>query len=274
MKRPGLYTICLLWFLSGCVAAALPRAELPVSEAIGATVLTALPPTSTPLPAIEPVEQVLEAGLRWRECAVSSLDWRQAEACLGYTRAELSSDPAAAGARLDNGEWRLQVDGVARGVAYSAVYETRTVEWLGLLSASLYKDGRRVHTFFDRASGFPPHLSLRLIDGQVAWAFSGDRVHTVAYGGRDLRAAYDLDAVYAPAELDGALIAIGQEGDPSFVVYDGERIGPLFEEIPTGHCCEIGLYAPFAGEERYGFWGKRGDDWAVVEITPAGPVEP
>jgi hypothetical protein len=232
-------------------------------------VLTVLPPTPTPLPAIEPIDQVLDAGLRWRECRVSSLDWREAEACLGYSRAALQ-DGGVTGTRMDNGEWALQVDGVVQGVAYSALYETRTVEALGVLSASLYKDGRRVQTYFDRASGFPPHLSLRLIGNEVAWTFAAERTQTVAYGGRDLRVLYNLDAAYAPYELGGKLIAIGKKDGAAFVLYDGERIGSPFEDILTGYCCEIGLYAPFAGEDRYGFWGQRGGDWIVVEITPAG----
>jgi hypothetical protein len=259
--------------LAGCVTPALPQPELPISEAVGATVLTALPPTPTPLPTVEPAEQVLASGLRWRECRVSSLDWRQAEACLGYTHGDLKESDGA-GVRLENGEWRLRVDGVAKDVAYSTLYETRTVEWLGLLSASLYRDGRRVHTFIDRASGFSPHLSLRLVGDQVAWAFSGERVHTVAYGGRDLRVQYDLDAVYAPYELDGKLIVIGKRDGLAYVLYDDERIGPSFENIITAYCCEAGLYAPFAGEGWYGFWGERdGGQW-VVEIAPVSQAAP
>jgi hypothetical protein len=227
---------------------------------------TALPPTPPPLPTVEPSEQVLQSGPRWRECAVSDLDWREAQACLGYTRATLEED-GTTGARMENGEWRLQVESALD----SALYETRTWERFGVLSASLYKDGRRVHTFFDRASAFPPNVSLRLVGDQVAWAVSGERVHTIAYGGRDLRAAYSLDAAYAPYELAGKLIFIGKKDGAAFVVYDGERIGPLFDTIVTSYCCEIGLYAPFAGEGRYGFWGEReGRTW-VVEITAAAP---
>ena len=262
MKRLGLCTICLLWVLSGCVAPALPQPEPSVSEVVGATVPDALPPTPTPLPTIEPNEQVLESGLRWRECRVSSLDWREGEACLGYSRFALE-ESVTTGTRMENGEWMLQVDGAVD----SAVYETRTWEKFGLLSASLYKDGHRLHTFFDRASGFPPDLSLRLIDDQVAWAYSGDRVQTIAYGGRDVRVQYNLDAAYAPYELGGKLIFVAKKDDASFIMYDGERIGAPFDEIFTAHCCEIGLYAPFGVAERYGFWGKREGSYRVVEIT-------
>jgi hypothetical protein len=221
-----------------------------------------------------PTEQDLDTGgLLWRECALSGLDWRQAEACLGYTRAELV-ESGITGTRTANGEWMLQVEGVVDGLAYSALYETRTWEWLGLLSASLYKDGRRVHTFYDRASGFPPHLSLRLVDDQVAWAFSGERVHTIAYGGRDLRVQYGLDGAHSPAELAGKLIFVGNKDGAAFVVHDGERIGPTFDRIFTAHCCEIGLYAPFAGDGQYGFWGERGDHTWIVEISAEGQAGP
>jgi len=217
-----------------------------------------------------PSEKVLEtSGLLWRECALSGLDWKQAEACLGYSRFELK-ESGITGTRMENGEWMLQVDGAVDGAVYSALYETRTWEWFGLLSASLYKDGHRVHTFFDRASGFSPALSLRLVDDQVAWTFSGERVHTIAYDGRDLRAQYDLDAAYSPAEIAGKLIFVGKTDDVALIVYDGERIGPVFDEIITAHCCEIGLYAPFAVEGRYGFWGERGGRTWVVEIVAAG----
>jgi hypothetical protein len=225
------------------------------------------PPAPTPLPTIVPSEEALgTSGLLWRECALPDLDWRQAEACLGYTRAELV-ESGITGTRMPNGEWVLQVEGAVDGVEYSALYETRTWERFGLLSASLYKDGRRVHTFYDRASGFAPHFSLRLVDDRVAWAFSGERAHTIAYGGRDLRMQYGLDGAYSPAEIAGKLIFVGVKDDVAFVVYDGERIGPSFDEIITAHCCEIGLYAPFAAEGRYGFWGERGGRTWVVEIA-------
>jgi hypothetical protein len=69
--------------------------------------------------------------------------------------------------------------------------------------------------------------------------------------------------------LDGKLIFIGEKDDASFVVYDGEQIGPTFDEITIGYCCEIALYAPRFGEGRYGFWGRRGGSSWVVEIARA-----
>jgi hypothetical protein len=268
MSRRIACLICLLWFLPGCVASpGLPRPEPAVLQAVEQAVIA--PRTPTPLPTIVPAEQVLGNGLLWRECALSDLDWRQAEACLGYAQPALK-ESGTVGTRLENGEWMLRVDGAVDGAAYGALYETRTWERFGLLWASLYKDGRRVHTFIDRASGFSPALSLRLIDDQVAWAFSGERVHTIAYGGRDLRAVYDLDAAYAPYEVAGKLIFVGVTDGAALIVYDGERMGPSFDQIITAHCCEIGLYAPFGADGRYGFWGQRDGRTWMVEIAAAG----
>lgn len=265
------YVSCLIglaFILSGCVVPGMPRPEPLVMQAVGQAAIA--PPTPTPLPTIVPSEQPLDTGgLLWRECAVSDLDWKQAKACLGDVQPGFVGE-GTVGTRLENGEWMLRVDGVLDGIAYSAVYETRTWEWFGLLSASLYKNGHRVHTFLDRASAFSPALSLRLVDDQVAWAFSGERVQTIAYGGRDVRAQYGLDAAYAPHEIAGKLIFVGKKDDAAFIVYDGERIGPIFDEIITAHCCEIGLYAPFGGEGRYGIWGRRGGHTWVAEIVVDG----
>jgi hypothetical protein len=246
-----------------------PRPEPPLPKAVGVTALSTPLATPTPLPTVEPDERVLESGLRWRECPVSSLDWREGEACLGYSRSALV-ESGMAGAGVENGGSLLRVEGVAGDI----VYQTRVWERFGLLSASLYENGQRVHTFFDRASGFPPDLSLRLAGDKVAWAYSGERVQTIAYDGRDVRTQYHLDSAYAPYELGGKLAFVGKRDDTGFLVYDGGRTGPLFERIVTAHCCEIGLYAPLGGGERYVFWGERAGSFWVVEVTPAGRAGP
>ena len=269
MKRLILCTICWLWILSGCMTPASPRPEPPLPEAVGVTALSKPLLTPTPLPTVEPDERVLESGLRWRECRVPSLDWREGEACLGYSRSALV-ESGTAGTGTENGGLLLRVDGVAGDI----VYETRVWERFGLLSASLYENGHRMHTFFDRASGFPPGLSLQLVDGKVAWAFAGERVQTIAFDGRDLRARHHLDSAYAPYELGGKLAFVGERDGTSFLVYDGDRTGPLFDRIVTAHCCEIGLYAPLGDGERYVFWGEQEGSFWVVEVTPAGHAGP
>ena len=149
------------------------------------------------------------------------------------------------------------------------VYETRTLAGEILPRASLHKNGRRVRTIYDGTPFHAPNISLQLIDGKVAWEFYGERVQTIVYDGKDLRAQYSLDAAYRPYELDGKLVFVGQRDGAYFIVYDGEQVGPSFDEITIGYCCEIMLYTPRFGEGRYVFWGKRGGRSYVVEITVA-----
>ena len=176
-------------------------------------------------------------------------------------------NPSAAGS-----DWMTQCNGATQHVYFLRIPFHFTV-YLYRGCGKGFVDFYQVQVI-DRASGFPPALSLRLVGGQVAWAFSGERVQTIAYGGRDLRAQYGLDAAYAPYELAGKLIFVGKKDETAFVVYDGERLGLPFDEIFTAHCCEIGLYAPFGDEGRYGFWGRRGNRTWVVQVVvgdkPAG----
>jgi hypothetical protein len=261
----GISEWCVLWLcavllLTGCAVSEPPPPEPPVQEAVAWVTIT--PPATTPISTIVPTEQALNAGLRWRECIVTSFDWREGEACLGYSLSALK-DSGTAGTRTEGGELVLHVNG--------DVYETRTLESGGPLPrASLHKNGRRMRTFFDGTPVHSPNISLRHIDGKVAWEFSGERVQTIIYDGKDLRAQVGLDAAYRPYELDGKLAFIGEKDDAYFVVYDGEQVGPPFDLIAIGYCCEIALYAPRFGEERYVFWGQREGSSYVVEITPVG----
>jgi hypothetical protein len=251
--------LCAILLLAGCAVSGTPPPELPVREIIVRT--TVIPPTRTPIATIVPSEHVLEAGLRWRECAVNGLDWREAEACLGYPLSALGGG-GTIGTRTEDGGLVL--------VANGDVYETRTLGSDLLSRASLRKNGRPVRTIYDGTPFYSPHISLQLIDNEVAWEFHGERVQTITYGGRDLRVQHGLDAAYRPYELNGKLIFIGERDGVYFVVYDSEQIGPLFDEITIGYCCEIALYAPRFGEGRYVFWGQRGGSSFVVEITATG----
>ena len=262
MKQRVICLICLVLFLSGCVVSEPPRPEPLVQEAVVRVTITL--PMRTPISTIVPTEQVLDTDLRWRECSMAEFDWREGEACLGYPLSVLEGS-GTVGTRTEAGELVLQVDG--------DVYGTRTLGSELLPRASLHKNGRRVLTIFDGTPFHSPNISLRLINGKVAWEFYGERVQTIIYDGKDLRAQYGLDAAYRPYELDGKLIFIGGKDDAYFIVYDGEQIGPPFDEVAIGYCCEIALYAPCFGEGQYVFWGQREGSSYVVEITPAGQAE-
>ncbi|MBN1139545.1 MAG: hypothetical protein JXM73_23415 [Anaerolineae bacterium] len=262
VMAPVFILTCLAWCLPGCVAAEPPRAEPSLPEAVAP--ITIMPVVPTPLPAIAPDEHLLDAGLRWRECRASDLDWRQGEACLGYSLSALGSG-GTAGTRTEDGELLLTVNG--------DIYETHTRESDLLPRASLRKNGRVVRTICDGTFFHSPNISLQFIDGKAAWEFYGERVQTIIYDGQDLRSQYGLDAAYRPYELDGKLILIGKRDNTYFILYGGEQVGPPFDEITIGYCCEIVLYTPRFGEERYMFWGQREGKAYVVEITPAGQAD-
>ena len=251
--------LCAILLLPGCVAYETARPEPPVQEAVVWATIT--PPVRTPVPTVVPAEQMLDTGLRWRECGVTGLDWREGEACLGYPLSVLGGS-GTAGTRTEGGELVLYVK--------DDVYETRTLGRELLPRASLHKTGRRLRTIFDGMPFHSPNISLQLIDGKVAWEFYGERCQAIIYDGQDLRSQYGLDAAYRPYELDGKLIFIGRKDDEYFIVYDGKQVGSPFDEITIGYCCEIALYAPRFGAGRYVFWGKRGDSSRVVEIARAG----
>jgi hypothetical protein len=267
MKRI-VYLVCLAWLVSGCAICTVTRPLPPPSEPSlprAVAIVTLTPRAATPVPTVVPAEQVLEgSGLLWRECD-PSVDLQRAEACLGRPLPALDdAEEARFGARTDRG--LVLRDG-------EDAYEVRSGELGPLLWSTLYRNGRPLRTIWDGTPFHPPDISLQLIDGKVAWEFYGERVQTVIYDGRDLRAQYDLDAAYRPYELDGKLVFVGKKQDAYVVMYDGEQVGPSFYQIIIAYCCETSLYAPRFGEGRYVFWGERGDGYHLVEVTAAGQEE-
>ena len=63
------------------------------------------------------------------------------------------------------------------------------------------------------------------------------------YDGVDLRAAYGFEAVYAPYAMRDKLIFVARQDDQYFVVYDGRRLGPVFDRILIAYCCEPAAYS-------------------------------
>lgn len=82
-----------------------------------------------------------------------------------------------------------------------------------------------------------------------------------------LALAADLDAPYAPYALADKLIFVGRQGEQYFVVYDGQRVSPVFDRILLAYCCEPAMYSIRGGSGRYTFWGTRGNARYMVEIS-------
>ncbi len=208
-------------------------------------------------PAELPQASPEEVGLTWRECPVQTFSCEAEEVCLGELPPRVGDD-ARLGARSPEG-FELTID--------ADTYRTRHLE-LGVIDPYLLlRNGQPVSLLWGEFVVYDPEISLQRIAGKAAWEFSDPRQATVIYDGQDLRRVYGLDAVYRPHELAGKLAFIGRKAGEYFLVYDGRRVGPAFDEVHIAYCCEAVLYAPRGGEGGYRFWGRRGDDLYVVEVA-------
>ncbi|MEJ2596692.1 MAG: hypothetical protein P8Z00_00085 [Anaerolineales bacterium] len=70
-----------------------------------------------------------------------------------------------------------------------------------------------------------------------------------------------------PYQMDGKLISIGKLGVKYFLMVDGRRVGPVFDDILVGENDE---YVPFSvnyGHGRYVFRGARHGAYYLVEVS-------
>lgn len=203
-----------------------------------------------------------QVGLLWQECAVSGFDyaWRDAERCFGHPMPLWTeTDAANFGERVDLENWRLAVDG--------HTYHTEVSHLVTQSCYTLYRDGVRLHTLCGEFSVHSPNISLQNIGGKVAWEFADGHTDTILYDGQDLRRVYGLDGAYRPYGLEGKLIFVGKKDGQFFLVYDGVRVEPAFDEIAIAYCCEPVLWSVQFGQGRYLFWGERNGQWYVVEVV-------
>ena len=228
---------------------------------------SAPPATAPPGPAASAsprIEASAEAaGLRWRECKVGpdGEDWAQTEACFEHPSVVWDdTDRANAGERTQHG-YRLRTG--------QDVYETYEHETFvpNLNLYTLTRNGRLQKLILGRFTAYSPDLGLTNLAGNTAWTFDDGHVATIVYDGADLRSTYSLDAAYAPYALANKLIFVGRWADHYFVVYDGQQVGPTFDQILIAHCCEPAMYSARGGGARYTFWGQQGDERYMVEIV-------
>jgi hypothetical protein len=211
-------------------------------------------------------------GLTWRECSLpqedypDGLDWKQAEDCFGHPIPVRSdTEKENLGGRIDHYNLQLTIG--------QDTYQTDVDE--GILPRqryTLYKNGDHLKSLRGEFGAYPPNISLQNVGGKVAWEFADPHRATIVYDGHDLRRLYGLDRAYRPYSLADKLIFIGQKDGKYFVVYDGLKVGPDFDEIILAFCCETALYSVHFGQGRYLFWGTREGRPYIVEITSATPI--
>jgi len=202
-----------------------------------------------------------EVGLAWQECTSS---WDDVENCFGHPVPIWDdAEKANYGERIDDDNLQLVIG--------QDIYRTETTENLLHLPIRqryiLYRNKKPIATLRGKFDVHSPNISLQNLDGKVAWEFADRNTATVIYDGQDVRHLYGLDAAYRPYSLANKLIFIGKKDDRYFVVYDGLKIGPDFEEIIIGYCCEIALYSVQSGRGKYLFNGVRDGKYYIVEIT-------
>ncbi len=205
-----------------------------------------------------------DAGLVWHECALSHalFDWKEAESCFGHPMPLLNDDEKANyGERIDDENLQLVVG--------QDVYRTEVKGSLLPMRQRyvLYRNEKPIATLRGEFGAHSPNISLQNVDGKSAWEFADEHIATIVYDGQDVRHLYGLDAAYRPYKLADKLVFIAQKDGRYFVVYNGFKIGPDFDQIVIAYCCESILYSVQSGQGKYLFNGSRGGQHYIVEIT-------
>ncbi len=226
--------------------------------------VTPATPTITPTPFYQMSEMDHYADLFWLECEVSSNlyhRWPIAGKCFSLLVPSWQDEDRAL-----FGEKFLRVSSSwadIRNTINGDVYETeKQADWLYIL----YKNGG---VFAQSMSGFTtysPNRSLLEVDGKVVWELATPGQPTIIFDGQDLLQEYNLEAAYFPYALNDRLIFVAKRDSKYVVLYDGEQIGPVFDEISIGYCCGPAGYAPKRAQGQYWFWGVRENRYYAVAI--------
>jgi len=222
------------------------------------------------LQATERPEPIDTINLVWQECEVEDPEpsWRQAEQCFGYHHSvKLTPEEKrkyASGEPYTELQLLIGADKYSlKAVAGSYPQQRYT----------LYKNTMPVYSLEGMAGAFSPNVSLQNITGKTVWEYvawediPGAKIATIIYDGVDLRDMYALDAAYRPYNMANQLLFVGQVGQEYFVMYAGEQLGASFDEILIAYCCEPAAYSVHMGGGHYVFWGRRGEELYVVDVS-------
>lgn len=131
----------------------------------------------------------------------------------------------------DEQRFGTRTSGVLRLAVGDDVYDVRDHDLNVMRWSTLTKNGWPMHVLPVGALVHPANISLQTVSGKAVWAFAGELQKTVGYGGRDVRALYQLDAAYRPYGIDGKLTFVGERESASFIVVDGKQMANEFDEI-------------------------------------------
>lgn len=208
---------------------------------------------------------VAAVGLEWRECPAAD----DVTVACGEPFPFLWPDPALPSAWLD---WKARdLRLTTAGRDYRVI---RWPAWTGCYSVIGMSQRPSVLCGGDSELQWDVNIGIQSFHAGPAIVIRDGKLATVLWNGEDLRKTYGIDAAFEPAEIGGRLVFIGRQANRYFVVFDGKRVGPDFEDIRLGICCEAASSRPRASGEAYSFYGSRQGREVKVLIRAASTAAP
>ncbi len=253
-----------------------PPAPPSITPALTSTPKPLLLPTSKPLPSPSPaplsVTTLFDDGrVELLECQVPKAgyhQWGMAEACFGRPLPKWTpEDRKRLGEPFHSYEHHSSsIDDSLRQYIGQDRYEARLVEVDQLdFHYTLFKNDQPIYNITGFLTTYDMNQSLQNVDGHIVWEFADIRHPTIIIDGQDRREALGAEALYAPYGIDDRLVFIQKRNGKYALVYDGEPIGPIFDDVTIGYCCDTAGYTvrPWGGT-RYWFWARRGDAYSLM----------
>jgi hypothetical protein len=207
-----------------------------------------------------------EAGLLWQECPLTQLDFSDVRIreCFGHAWPSANGpDSAIFGQRV--GMQRLQLE-IGRDIYITDLDDSI----IPIERYTLFKNGFRVKSLLGEFTAYSPNISLHNVGGLITWEFADYKRSTIIYDRQDVRRQYGLDNAYRPFSLAEKLVFIGEIDGKYFVVYDGIKVGPLYDLIYIAYCCEGVMYSVRGADGRYLFMGVRNRRHYLVVVAANG----
>jgi len=210
-----------------------------------------------------PVSTPEAAGLVWQECLLAEGygNWRQAQECFGL--------PEPTWEREDGSNYskRVGMDDFQLNIGEDDYQTHRMSSFFSFEVYSLSRNQWPISIQLGEFIAHSPNIGLDDVAGKPVWEFVAIDTPTVIYNGRNLRQRYNLDQAFSPYSLNGKLVFLGQQADHYFLVYDGKRLSPDYEDVIHAYCCEAVMYSPGGSQGRYLFNATRDGQKYLVVLT-------
>ena len=231
-------------------------------------------PTKSPTPTSLPERIEIhfnELGLLWRECELPRPVNESQEECLGVTMSDwaendrsIFADTFTPPGGLMRG-FRLTIGDDVFEALHQPSPDGGFSDANGIHTYNLFRNGQLLLSMITTFSAYDPNAGLLNINGKYAWEFADPRQPTIIYDGVDLRQEFDLEGAYRPYVIGETMIFVAKNNEKMFVMANGEQIGPTFDEIYNGYCCETTSIVRLPGQ--YWFWATSEGRRFVVVIT-------